>query len=274
MGKRITAWLTGEKRVLIIGGEPANGKSLLMGELFLRHNTLVKSYPSNLSPSCAIISYDQVHYLFLKCLADLNTVDVHNILPEGETYPEARKCITQIMQEVLGYALSVLPEKPSLILEAPLIGDRGEAIADKLLAQDGLAQVFITHSPAMQSRVLQKREQQLREISAQPLAIRQIHEALLQGREITSLSQQEQDSELVKIWGQWLGDRDGLVLSWDPADDEIGFICTKENLKAANLSPNPLIPKRLEDFTLSLIETALKKHPNLEAFASAVRNYH
>lgn len=33
LGNRIAAWLTGEKRILVLGGEPASGKSLLMGGL-------------------------------------------------------------------------------------------------------------------------------------------------------------------------------------------------------------------------------------------------
>lgn len=33
LGEKIIAWLTGEKPVLIIGGEPGSGKSLFMGEL-------------------------------------------------------------------------------------------------------------------------------------------------------------------------------------------------------------------------------------------------
>src|SRR2546430_7915694 len=38
--ERAAAWLTGEKPLLIIGGEPGHGKSLVMGELVLRHSEL------------------------------------------------------------------------------------------------------------------------------------------------------------------------------------------------------------------------------------------
>src|SRR6266699_2514171 len=50
-----------EKPLLVIGGEPASGKSLLMGELTLRYNELVKPH---LDFQLPLISYDRVHYLF------------------------------------------------------------------------------------------------------------------------------------------------------------------------------------------------------------------
>src|SRR5712692_1761878 len=98
--ERSAAWLTGKKPLLIIGGEPAHGKSLLMGELVLRHNELVKLYPT-LSAPPALISYDRVHYLLLKRLAEICMPGAHDFLPEGETHPGARKLITELMRDAL-----------------------------------------------------------------------------------------------------------------------------------------------------------------------------
>src|SRR2546421_8400854 len=77
LGSRIVAWLIGEKPVLIIGGEPASGKSLLTGELVLRHRELIKIHPG-LQTSLALISYDQIHSLVCKRLAEICKVEVQN----------------------------------------------------------------------------------------------------------------------------------------------------------------------------------------------------
>ncbi len=269
---RITAWLVGEKPVLIIGGEPGSGKSLLMGELALRHSELVQLYPE-LQSSLVLISYDRVHYLFLKRLAERGVGSTNNFLPEGETHPEARKVITKILRDILLFCVLHFPRNARIILEAPLIDHRGEALVDDLSAWGSPMQVLIIHSSAMQSQVLQQERRYTCEMSAQPLAIRQIHEALLQRRGITSRYQQAQDYELTRSWEQWLDNREGLVLSWDPADDEGGFEHTKKALKANDIPQSPLAPKVINKYTSCLIEVVLEMIPNLEEFAVEVQAY-
>jgi len=270
--ERAAAWLTGKKPLLIIGGEPAHGKSLLMGELVLRHNELVKLYPT-LSAPPALISYDRVHYLFLKRLAEIGMPGAHDFLPEGETHPGARKLITELMRDVLLFALSRFPKGTPIILEAPLIGDRGEDLVDEPAALGFQTQIFIMYSPAMWGRLLRAAEHQARETSAQALAMRQIHEALLRQRGITSSSKEVEDITLLKSWEQWLGQRDGIVLSWDPADDEAGFEHTKETLKAMHIPPNPLRPPVLNEYIISRIEERLATIPSPRVFALEVQAY-
>ena len=270
LGMEVVAWLTGQKPLLIIGGEPASGKSLLMGELTLRYNELVKPRSDS---QLSLISYDRVHYLFLERLMEMGIGRSYEFLPEGETHPRARKCITHILHRVLLFAVSHLPKNTPIILEAPLIDHRGEKIVDEFMVQDGSAQVFILHSPSMQSRILLQEKQQTRRMSAQPLAIQQIHEGLLKQRAITLHSRQAQDDELMRSWEHWLGNRDGLVLNWDPADDEAGFAYLKETLKANNIPSNPLTPQVINKYTASLIEEVLEKLPNLEVLAMEVKGY-
>ena len=269
---RIAAWLMGEKPLLIIGGEPGSGKSLLMGELALRHSELVQLYP-DLQSSLVLISYDRVHYLFLKHLAERGVGSTHNFLPEGETHPEARKLITNILRDILLYSLFHFPKNTRVILEAPLIDYRGEALVDDLSAWDTSMQVLIIHSSAMQSRVLQQERQHTWDMSARPLAIRQIHEALLKQKGIISRYQQTQDYELIRSWEQWLGNREGLVLLWDPADDEDGFEHTKKALKANHIPQSPLAPPIINKYTSCLIDVVLEMIPNLEEFAGEVQAY-
>ena len=171
LGNRIAAWLTGEKRILVLGGEPASGKSLLMGELVLRHEELVKSHPG-LHTSLALISYDQIHTLVCKRLLEICEIHRQKILPEGETHVEARKYITEIMRDVLSFAIRYLPQNTPIIVEAPLISHRGEVIVDEFTT----AQVLIMFSPAMWMQVRNQEKQSVRERSAQALAMEQIHE--------------------------------------------------------------------------------------------------
>jgi hypothetical protein len=272
LGTKIVTWLTGEKPVLIIGGEPGSGKSLFMGELILRRNELIELYPK-IQSSLALISYDRIHYLFLKRLAEVNITNMHDFLPEGETHPEARKLITEILQDLLLFVIRYFPSKRLTILEVPLIDHRGEDIVANLSAYDFLIQIFIIQSPTMQSQILQQNKQQTRELSAPALAIRQIHEALLQQRGIISFSHQAQNNALIKSWEQWLSNYDGAILSWDPSDDEAGFLHTRETLKSNNILPNPLAPQYLYRYATCLIEAIFEIIPNLEAFANEVRNY-
>lgn len=77
----------------------------------------------------------------------------------------------------------------------------------------------------------------------------------------------------MRSWEQWLGDREGLVLEWDPADDEAGFVYTQEILKAKDIPSNPLTPQVISSYTASLIEVVLGELPNLAAFAIEVKGY-
>jgi hypothetical protein len=268
LGNRIGAWLIGKKSILIIGGEPGSGKSLLMGELVLRHRELVELHP-RLQTSLILVSYDRIHHLLCKCLAQIRKTEQQNFLPEGETHPKARKLITEIMCDALWFALHYLPKNIPIILEAPLISHRGEEIVDEFLTK----QIFIMHSPGMRMRVYDQEEQQIRGRSAQRLAMEQIHESLLKEREITSISKLDQDKALEKSWKQWIKSRDGIVLSWDPADDETGFAHTVNMLKANNIPPDPIAPEVLGKYITSLANLVLETIPDPQAFATKVFSY-
>jgi hypothetical protein len=271
LGTRIATWAIGEKPVLIIGGEPGNGKSLLMGELVLRYNEMALRYHTIPLP-LTLISYDQIHYLFLKRLSMINTSHPQQFLPEGETHPEARTLITEIMWHILLFALQHRLQNAPIILETPLIDHRGEDLISKITALNFQMQIFIMHSPAMRMRSLYD-EKRRTEISAHPLAMQQIHEVLLQQRGVMTYSKEAQDDALAKSWEQWLDHCDGMVLSWNPAYDEEGFLYTKRLLEAMNIRTDPLSPALLEKYTLCVIEMALKMIPNLEAFARNVQIY-
>jgi len=270
--ERITAWLTGEKPVLIIGGEPGNGKSLLMGELALYYSELVKQHTGSFAP-LALISYDRIHYLFLKRLAEIHPPHTSSFLPEGETHPVARQYISQILRDILLFALQHFPQRTSIMLEAPLIEYRGENLLDELKDWNHQMQIIIMHSPTMWKRVVQEKQSDREARSAQTPAMQQIHQALLHQRGITQHSQQEQEHALVKSWEQWLGQREGMLLSWNPAEDETSFVYTKAALKTKGIIPDPLTPQELHGYTLDLIETSLKKMPNPETFAIGVQAY-
>jgi hypothetical protein len=271
LGKRIAAWLTGEKPILLIGGEPGNGKSLLMGELVLRYSELAR-IDRGMRETPALISYDRVHYLFLKRLMERKGLEIEEILPEGETHPEARKMISAILRDVLVFAARHLPENTSIVLEAPLIGHRGENLIEAISALGFKLQILIIYSSVMWGQMLYN-QQEIRETSARALAMKQIHEALLRQRGIELHPKQTEDKALVKSWRKWLDHHEGMVLSWDPVEDESGFIHTREALQAEKIPPDPLTPSLLHEHAADCIERMLNLHPNPEAFASEVRRY-
>lgn len=271
LGARIAAWVIGEKPILIIGGEPGNGKSLLMGELVLRYNELTLHY-QDIPQSLMLISYDQIHYLFLKRLSCINTPYSNEFLPEGETHPEARALITEIMWHTLLFALHSRPLNAPIILETPLIDHRGEDMLYKMISLDFQMQIFIMHSPTMRTRSLYD-EKRRTKISAHPLAMQKIHEVLLQQRGVMAYPKEAQDDALVQSWEQWMDQCEGMVLSWNPDHNEEGLLYTKMLLEAMNIRTDPLSPALLEKFTICVIEQVLKMIPNLEVFASNVQEY-
>jgi hypothetical protein len=273
LGTRIAAWMTGEKPILIIGGEPGNGKSLLMGELVLRYNELAIQHRALRQP-LILISYDQIHYLFLKRLSLFNMISPYNFLPKGETHPEARIVITRIIWHVLLFALQYYSLNVPIIVETPLIDHRGEDLIRELASSDlqRQMQVFIMHSPVMRMRSFYDESRQTK-VSAHPLAMQRIHEVLLHQRGIAAHTQEEQDQALARSWERWLSNYEGMLLSWNPDDNKEGFSYTKELLEAMHIRTDPLSPALLEPYAHCVIELALKALPDLEAFVRKVQEY-
>jgi hypothetical protein len=269
LGKKVAAWFVGEKPILLIGGEPGSGKSLFMGDLVVQYRMLTKMYPALRAP-LALISYDRVHYLFLKGLLELMVPEEQHILPEGETHPEARRLIALILQDILLFAAQHLSSGTRVVLEAPLIDLRGESLIEMLSALKFSVQIFIIHSPVMWTEVL--RQQPERGTSAQALAMKQIHETLLRQRTIPH-GERTEDVALKNSWEQWLSDYEGIVLTWNPKEDETSYQHTKETLQAQKIVPDPLAPEALQEYTSFLIHLVLKLHQDLDSFALAVQNY-
>ncbi|HEY1352795.1 MAG TPA: hypothetical protein VGF67_24535 [Ktedonobacteraceae bacterium] len=265
---RVGAWLVGEKPILLIGGEPGNGKSLLMGDLVSQHRALAKIYPGLQTPP-ALISYDRVHYLFLKHLHERSTPHPHCFLPEGETHPQARQYITGILQDALLFTMQQLPAHTPIALEAPLIGHRGEEIIATLKRLGYGSQIFIMHSPAMWAQILYNPRLLTRTTSASALAMRQIHEDLLQQRALS----QAGDSALKESWEHWLQDHEGMVLAWHPLEDEADFLYTRHMLQAMQFPSDPLYPDILQEYTISCINRILDLQPDIYAFARNIQNY-
>jgi hypothetical protein len=271
LGMRIATWITGEKPILMIGGEPGNGKSLLMGELVLRYNELTIHHNA-ISRPLLQISYDKIHYLFLKRLSLLSTCYSHKFLPEGETHPDARALITDIIWYTLLFSLQCYARNTPVIIEAPLIDHRGEDLIHEVASLDFQMQIFIMHSPSMRMRSLYDEKRQAA-VSAHPLAMQKIHNVLLQQRGIVAYSEEAQNDALARSWEQWLGCCEGMLLSWSPDDNEDGFMYTKSLLETLHIRTDPLSPILLEKYALCAIEFVLKTLPNIEAFARNVQEY-
>lgn len=270
LGPKLAAWFAGEKPVLLIGGEPGMGKSLLMGDLAMQYELLAQVHQTLCRP-LALISYDRVHFLFLKCLAERTVPGQRSFLPEGETHLEARQLISLILQELLLFAACRLAPGTRIILEAPLIGQRGENLLAMLPDMAGQIQVLILHSPAMWEEIL--RQQPARETSAHALAMRQIHEVLLYQRAILP-GEQEIDLALQQSWQAWLKVYDGCLLTWNPHEDRGSYLHTQAALQAHEITPDPLSPELLQEHTLVLIGQIFELLPDLKSFARTIQRDH
>jgi hypothetical protein len=102
--------------------------------------------------------------------------------------------------------------------------------------------------------------------------MKQIHETLLRQRTIPH-GERTEDVALKNSWEQWLSDYEGIVLTWNPKEDETSYQHTKETLQAQKIVPDPLAPEALQEYTSFLIHLVLKLHQDLDSFALAVQNY-
>ena len=133
-------------------------------------------------------------------------------------------------------------------------------------------EVIIMHSPSMRTRSLYD-EKRRTKISAHPLAMQKIHEVLLQQRGVMIYPEDAQDDALAKSWENWINHYEGIVLSWNPDNDEKGFLYTKMLLEEMHIRTDPLSPTLLEKYTLCTIEHVLQMISDLEVFATKVQEY-
>jgi hypothetical protein len=211
-----------------------------------------------------LISYDRVHNLFLHQLARLAAPEAEPILPEGETHPEVRGHISQILQELLTFTLGHSPPGTRILVEAPLIGQRGENLLAGGQPAEGQIQVIILHSPVLRSEVL--RQQPARATSAQAPAMHQIRTHLLQERGIAD--QPDVELALQQSWESWLKDFDGCLLSLNPHHDPASFLYTRSALQARQMRSDPLYPENIFQHALYLIHQTISQHTHLKQLIS------
>lgn len=262
-------FITGKQRVLIVGGEPGNGKSLFTGELIVRCRELANAFP-DLSLPLALVSYDRVHSLFFERLSSIVGSTIS--LPAGETHPAARQHVSEVMCEVMLFAILHLPPGTRILMEAPLIDHRGDIVVDNLPRWGYPVQIVIMHSPQMWTRVLAAAER-ISEKSAQRLAMLQIRTALIHQRVGRHVPSDEQGRAIQTAWKRWLSGRDGVVISWDPARNEQSFEQTTQLLTAEQVSPDQMFPTVLDAHAIRVTDSVLESLPDLRSFAEEMRTY-
>lgn len=267
--QRLLRFIRGQQRVLVVGGEPGNGKSLFTGELIVHCRGLAIAHPSLRIP-LALISYDRVHSLFFERLSSKAGTSI--ALPAGETHPAARQLVSEVMREVLLFAILQLPPDTRILMEAPLIDHRGNAVVDDLPRWGFPIQIVIMHAPQMWERVRADPER-ISERSVQTPAMLQIRKALLQQRVGRRVTTNEQGRVLQKAWKRWLKGRDGVLVSWNPADDERSLEHAKSILTAAQVSPDDMFPKVLDAHAVRVTDSVLEALPDLQSFADGLQTY-
>ena len=266
---RLALFLEGTKRLLIVGGESANGKSLLVAELALQY-TLVERMQPTPNSALAIISYDRIHQLFLYQLGERIGMEIQP--PVGETHPRARRLISYLMRDTVLFALSYLSPSTRVIMEAPLLNQRGEIVLDHLYMWKAHTQVLFMHSPETWRRVLHEGTR-ISKNSGQVPAMKRMRAWRLERLGATSLSISEQDRALHDDWVGQLAGRDGMVVSWDPRDNEHNYQLTVQRFRQLNIRPDILGPDVLQQYVSSVTDSILSTLPDVKSFAAQITSY-
>lgn len=266
LSQRVTDFLLGERGILVVGGESGMGKSLIGADLRKMHEDLQRILPEGLRTKLVVITWDRTHKVFFD---QVSTEAGWSIpLPKGETHSEGRKIVSPVLGDQIRYAKKYLGPDTIILLEAPLIDNRGETIFRELGEFRGETQTLIMHSPKTRYETLQKAER-LMETSGQRDSMVAIREKLLyriMGGAYKSLSDGEQDEVIRRWWIQKLREWGGMVVDWDPDDNREGFNNSVEGFKQAGIRTDLLSPRALSYFTRSQIDSVFLTIRDMDEF--------
>ncbi len=266
---KLIDFLTGKKRILIVGGESGMGKSLLVASLRLFQKDLSLLFPNEFPAPLVVISWDRAHQAFY----EEASVEAGTTLPlpPGETPVEARSKISQVLTDLVVYALKYLNPHFRIIVEAPLFDQRGENIFVDLEKYRPITQTFIMHSPQMRLATL--KEGRLMATSGQPEFMAIAREKILQklfGSSHHLLSQEAQEELIKNWWEREIRSFDGQVLHWDLESNKLGVDIAVNAFKEQLIKPDILYPKSISRFSRRLYESVFETIPNLDQFLAKI----
>jgi hypothetical protein len=226
--RRFGRFLAGSPRVFWIAGEPANGKSTLIGDIVLALR--------DLGIPLAGVAFDPVHALLFE--------QMHQPLPVGETPVALRRIVCDLLRDTLLHVLEQLPADTRVLVEAPLIGVRGEGALAELLARGHAVQAIVLHNPHVWQRVYDAGGRP-DAFSAQVEAMGSIRRGLLERIGAADLPPGEQQERLAAHWRDWADRGDRMVLTWHGPESDAAALETDARLRLQPVSGKGLFPETL-----------------------------
>ncbi len=259
LGGVVRDFLTGRSKVTLVGGVPGNGKSLLVTGLRRLHEIYSGLDPSLQFP-LAVVPWDKVHEEFFKVLSTQSDQEIKP--PSGETDPVIRNEVSQVMLDTVMF-LGNQTRNARILVEAPLYGGRGKVIQDAFEKHHIPGQTVVMNSPEMQ-REITKRGSRDVTTSGQPEAIAAIDDSLLRSMVGSYKIPSEKRKDTVKqnYWNISVGERGGVVVTWNPNTDRPGFELTRAQYKEHATRPDDYSPEPLGTLVTALINARLSLIPN------------
>ncbi len=260
----LESFFLGNKHIIVIGGESGMGKSLFGAELRTLHQNVQYVMPGRLRTQLSVITWDRTHQVFFEEISTILGTTVP--LPRGETHIKARNLISSVLGDQIRFIKKYIGPKTRIIIEAPLIGFRGESLFEELKEYKNEMLTFIMHSPKMRYESFKKGRLML--TSGQPESMASIREHLLLSiTKRRKVSHDYQDhivkewwAKRIQHWGR------GALIEWDPDDNRSALEETVAQFMKANIAPDVLSPRPIGRFTRNHIESILYSQSNTDRF--------
>ncbi|MGI5840820.1 MAG: hypothetical protein ACOX6N_01235 [Patescibacteria group bacterium] len=243
----IFSFLFGYNRLLVIGGDPGNGKSLLATDI-RRFSQVFRAIDENLEFPLAFIPFDKVRETFFLRLSERLGYKVP--LPKGTSPDWMMETVERVMASTTFFVLDNYP-KSRVIVEAPLFSSRGENIIYEAEGRDYGIQTIIVHSPEMYLEIINRGSRDV-DTSGQPEAMVQLRMRRL--KSITGDANFDFDTENKILRGQWetmLRGRKSLIIEWSPNELREPFEETRKEFITQNQRPDLLTPLPLGPYIKS-----------------------
>jgi len=231
-------FLTGDNRLLIIGGDPGNGKSLLATDV-RRFDQVYQSLDENLEHPLAFIPFDKARQFFFLKLSERLGYDIP--LPKGASPEWMMEMVERAMMSTTFFVLDNY-SKARVIVEAPLFNNRGENIVYEAERRNYGVQTVIMHSPDTFFEILDKGKRDVA-TSGQPEAMVKMRRIRLES--ITGdieLPVEAENQILKRHWETMLRGRRGVVVEWSPVEIRQAFEDTRKEFVAHDQKPDVLTP--------------------------------
>lgn len=268
LSANISNFLSGKTKVMIIGGVPGNGKSLLATEI--RKITEIYTHLDvSLSFPLVFIPWDKAHDIFYKQLSNKAGFVIEP--PSGESPNEVIKMVSSVMRDTVSFMQQWHPDS-RIIVEVPLYGGRGDEIVKGLAHRGTPFSILVMHSEPMFHEIIQKGKRDV-ETSGKPEAMLSIRRKIVQNMAGDyKIATKKQGGILKNFWNVYTHWYEGSVIEWDPNANRDAFEKTNKDFILNDAKPDDLSPIPLENYISRQYDSIfdLMTKEKFKAFVDAV----